>query len=86
MIYPLIMLGTWEIVAIVAVVLLLFGGRKIPQQIGMQATHLSAIINGARNITPALADKIAGGLTEIPSSIWVHLQEQYNYTLSAPLP
>ena len=31
MIYPLIMLGTWEIVAIVAVVLLLFGGRKIPE-------------------------------------------------------
>ena len=29
--YPLLMLGTWEIVAIVAVVLLLFGGRKIPE-------------------------------------------------------
>jgi addiction module antidote protein, HigA family len=52
--------------------------KDFAQQIGMQATHLSAIINGARNITPALADKIAGGLTEIPSSIWVHLQEQYN--------
>lgn len=31
MIYPLLMLGTWEIVAIVAVVLLLFGGKKIPE-------------------------------------------------------
>ena len=30
-VYPLIMLGTWEIVAIVAVVLLLFGGKKIPE-------------------------------------------------------
>ena len=29
-IYPL-MLGTWEIVAIVLVVLLLFGGQKIPE-------------------------------------------------------
>lgn len=29
--YPLLMLGTWEIVAIVAVILLLFGGRKIPE-------------------------------------------------------
>lgn len=29
--YPLIMIGTWEIVAIVAVILLLFGGRKIPE-------------------------------------------------------
>jgi len=28
--YPL-MIGTWEIVAIVAVVLLLFGGKKIPE-------------------------------------------------------
>ncbi len=30
-VYPLLMLGTWEIVAIVAVVLLLFGGKKIPE-------------------------------------------------------
>ena len=30
MLYPL-MIGTWEIVAIVLVVLLLFGGKKIPE-------------------------------------------------------
>ena len=30
MFYPL-MLGTWEIIAIVSVVLLLFGGKKIPE-------------------------------------------------------
>ena len=30
MMYPL-MIGTWEIVAIVAVILLLFGGKKIPE-------------------------------------------------------
>ena len=30
MIYPL-KIGTWEIVAIVAVVVLLFGGKKIPE-------------------------------------------------------
>ena len=30
MIYPL-MLGTWESVAIVLVILLLFGGKKIPE-------------------------------------------------------
>ena len=29
--YPLF-IGTWEIVAIVAVVLLLFGGKKIPER------------------------------------------------------
>ena len=28
--YPL-MIGTWEIVAIVAIVVLLFGGKKIPE-------------------------------------------------------
>ena len=28
--YPL-MIGTWEIVAIVAVIVLLFGGKKIPE-------------------------------------------------------
>ena len=27
----LLMIGTWEIVALVAVVLLLFGGKKIPE-------------------------------------------------------
>lgn len=30
MVYPL-MIGTWEIVCIVLVVLLLFGGKKIPE-------------------------------------------------------
>ena len=30
LIYPL-MIGTWEIIAIVAVILLLFGGKKIPE-------------------------------------------------------
>ena len=30
-IFPLLVLGTWEIVALVAVVLLLFGGKKIPE-------------------------------------------------------
>jgi len=29
--YPLIFIGTWEIVAIVLVILLLFGGKKIPE-------------------------------------------------------
>ena len=29
--YPLIMIGTWEIVAIVLIIVLLFGGTKIPE-------------------------------------------------------
>ena len=30
-VYPLLMIGTWEIVALVLVVLLLLGGKKIPE-------------------------------------------------------
>lgn len=30
-IYPLLAIGPWEIVALVAIVLLLFGGKKIPE-------------------------------------------------------
>jgi sec-independent protein translocase protein TatA len=30
-VYPLLMIGTWEIVALVLVVLLLFGGKTIPE-------------------------------------------------------
>ena len=29
--YQLIMIGTWEIVAIVLIIVLLFGGKKIPE-------------------------------------------------------
>ena len=52
--------------------------KDFAAQIGMQASHLSALINGARNFTPAIADKIAVGLDDIPASFWVGLQEQYN--------
>ncbi len=30
-VFPLLAIGPWEIVALVAVVLLLFGGKKIPE-------------------------------------------------------
>lgn len=52
--------------------------KDFAAQIGMQATHLSALINGMRNITPAIADKIATGLDGIPASFWTGLQERYN--------
>lgn len=51
--------------------------KDFAAKIGMQATHLSAVINGMRNITPAIADKIAIGLEGIPASFWTGLQEQY---------
>ena len=47
-------------------------------QIGIQATHLSAIIHGKRDITPAVAAKLELGLPEIPAHIWIKLQENYN--------
>ncbi len=52
--------------------------KDFAAKIGMQATHLSALINGMRNITPAIAEKIAMGLDGIPSSFWTGLQERYN--------
>ena len=47
-------------------------------QIGIQATHLSAIIHGKRDITPAVAAKLELGLPEISANIWIKLQENYN--------
>ena len=52
--------------------------KDFAAQIGMQASHLSALINGARNFTQAIADKVAMGLDNIPASFWMGLQEQYN--------
>ena len=56
--------------------------RKIKQKdfarsIGMQPSHLSALINGTRNITPAIAAKLEKGLG-ISASFWVNLQNNYN--------
>lgn len=52
--------------------------KDFAAQIGMQASHLSAIITGVRNITPALAEKISSGLSDVPASFWVDAQEHYN--------
>ncbi|MBO4571933.1 MAG: HigA family addiction module antidote protein [Bacteroidales bacterium] len=52
--------------------------KKFAEQIGMQATHLSALIHGTRNFTPAVAAKIESGLEGISAAIWMKMQEQYN--------
>ena len=52
--------------------------KAFAEMIGIQATHLSALIHGTRNITPAVAAKIETGLPEIPASMWVRLQSSYN--------
>ena len=48
--------------------------RKIKQKdfarsIGMQPSHLSALIHGVRSVTPAIAAKLEKGLG-IPASLW----------------
>ena len=48
-IYPL-MLGTWEIVAIVLVVLLLFGGKKIPELMKGLGTGVKSFKQGMNGV------------------------------------
>ena len=52
--------------------------KSFAETIGIQASHLSALIHGARNFTPSVAEKIEKGLPEIPANIWVKLQDNYN--------
>jgi addiction module HigA family antidote len=55
--------------------------RKISQKefaasIGMQASHLSALIHGVRNVTADIAQRLEKAL-DIPAYIWMNLQSQY---------
>ena len=52
--------------------------KKFAEAVGMQASHLSALIHGTRNFTLAVAKKIASGLEGIPAELWMKLQEHYN--------
>lgn len=52
--------------------------KKFAEEVGLQATHLSALIHGTRNFTEAVATKIAAGLEGIPAEMWIKLQERYN--------
>jgi len=45
-------------------------------QIGMQPTHLNALIKGKRNVSPDVADKLERELG-IPASFWMSLQSSY---------
>lgn len=47
------------------------------KEIGMQPTHLNALLQGNRNITPQLAIRLEKALS-IPAHIWMNLQENYN--------
>ena len=45
--------------------------------IGMEPSHLSALIHGNRNITPAIANRLEQAL-DIPATVWMNLQSRYN--------
>ena len=47
------------------------------KEIGMQPTHLNALLQGNRNISPQLAIRLEKAL-DIPAHIWMNLQENYN--------
>ena len=62
--------------------------RKIRQkdfarQVGMQASHLSALIHGARNVTPLIAQRIEHVLG-IPARFWLSLQADYELRNARP--
>lgn len=51
--------------------------KAFAKRIGMEPSHLSALIHGVRNVTVALAAKLEDGLG-IPASQWLNLQNNYN--------
>lgn len=52
--------------------------KAFAESIGLQATHLSALIHGTRSFTAAVAEKIASGLEGISAEFWMKSQERYN--------
>lgn len=55
MIYPLA-LGTWEIVAIVLVILLLFGGKKIPELMKGLGKGVKSFKQGMNEVEKEIGD------------------------------
>ena len=56
----LLFLGTWEIIAIVLVVLLLFGGKKIPELmrgLGKGVKSFKDGVNGIEDTDPTKGEK-----------------------------
>ena len=51
--------------------------KVFAQTIGLQPSHLSALLHGARNISPQLAARLENALL-IPAHVWLNLQANYN--------
>ena len=55
MIYPLVF-GTWEIVLIVLVILLLFGGKKIPELMNGLGKGVQSFKQGLKDVEKEIKD------------------------------
>ncbi len=51
--------------------------KVFAEMIGMQPSHLNALLHGARNISAQLAARIEAVL-HIPAKVWLNLQTNYN--------
>lgn len=51
--------------------------KDFAEQIGMRPTHLNALLQGDRNVSPQLAIRLEQVLG-IPAKNWLNLQENYN--------
>lgn len=56
--YPLIMIGTWEIVAIVLLVVLLFGGKKIPELMKGLGKGVKSFKEGMNEVEKEMNDAV----------------------------
>ena len=56
--YPLIMIGTWEIVAIVLLVVLLFGGKKIPELMKGLGKGVKSFKEGMNEVEKEVKDAV----------------------------
>ena len=56
--YPLIMFGTWEIVLIVLVIVLLFGGKKIPELMKGLGKGVKSFKEGMNEVEQEVKDAV----------------------------
>ena len=56
--YPLIMIGTWEIVAIALLVVLLFGGKKIPELMKGLGKGVKSFKEGMNEVEKEVQDAV----------------------------
>lgn len=51
--------------------------KDFAQMIGMQPTHLNALLHGTRTISTQVATRLEAAL-QIPAQLWLNLQSNYN--------